>query len=276
MRPRLVPDFSDIPGALDRARTAVAERAELPGMSLMEHLEELRKRLVHSFVYIVLGFFVAYGFHERIVGFMVAPITHALQANGMDTRLVYLNPIDPFNFFVKIAFFGGCILASPFVLYQVWLFISPGLYKHERRYVFPFMSATMSLFFAGAFFGYHFVYPGALKFLISFGHQFKPMVTITEYTQLFITVVLGLGIVFELPIFIFFLALFGIVSASFLWKNIRYAILLIFIVAAIIAPTPDALSMCVFAMPMLALYFIGIGVAYFVHPSRRKAKAQAA
>jgi sec-independent protein translocase protein TatC len=268
-----MPDFPDV---LDRARTAVAERAELPGMSLMEHLEELRKRLVHSFVYIVGGFFIAYYFHERIVGMMINPITTALRNNNMDTRLVYLNPIEPFNFFVKIAFFGGCILASPFVLYQVWLFISPGLYKNERRYVFPFMFATVSLFFAGAFFGYHFVYPSALTFLINFGHQFKPMVTINEYTELFITVVLGLGMVFELPTFIFFLALFGIVSAKFLWKNIRYAILIIFVIAAIIAPTPDALSMCVFAAPMLVLYLLSIGVAYMVHPTRRKAREKVA
>jgi len=268
-----MPDVAD---ALDRARTAVSERAELPGMSLMEHLEELRKRIIHSFVAIVLGFFVAYGFHERIAGFMIDPITTALKANGMDTRLGYLNPIDPFNFFVKIGFFGGCILAFPFVLYQIWLFISPGLYKHERRYVVPFMAATISLFFCGAFFGYHFVYPGALKFLITFGHQFQPMVTISEYTELFMTVVLGLGVLFELPILIFFLALFGIVSAGFLWRNIRYAILLIFIIAAIIAPTPDPLSMFIFATPMLVLYLVGMAVAYFVHPSRRKAKAQAA
>jgi sec-independent protein translocase protein TatC len=138
------------------------------------------------------------------------------------------------------------------------------------------MTATVTLFFAGAFFGYHFVYPNALTFLINFGHQFKPMVTINEYTELFITVVLGLGIVFELPIFIFFLALFGIVSAAFLWKNIRYAILIIFIIAAIIAPTPDALSMCVFAVPMLVLYLVSIGVAYMVHPSRRKAREKVA
>jgi sec-independent protein translocase protein TatC len=270
-----VSEVADVSGALDRARTAVSERAKPPGMSLMEHLEELRKRIIHSAIYVVVGFVVAYGFHERIAAFMIDPITTALRANGMDTRLGYLNPIDPFNFFMKIGFFGGCILASPFVLYQLWLFISPGLYKHERRYVFPFMASTISLFFAGGYFGYHFVYPRALSTLIHFGHQFRPMVTISEYTQLFMTVVLGLAVLFELPVVIFFLALFGIVSAGLLWRGIRYAILMIFIVAAIIAP-PDPLSMCIFAMPMLVLYVLSIGVAYFVHPSRRKAKAQAA
>ena len=260
-------------GLLDRARTAVSDRAELPGMSLMEHLEELRKRLIHSFIYIGIGFGIAYFFHQRIVRFMVEPITKALGANGMDTRLVYLNPIEPLNFYLKIAFFGGVILASPFVLYQVWLFISPGLYKHERRYVFPFMAATVTLFFSGAFMGYYYVYPHALTFLIHFGDQFKPMVTINEYMGLFLTVVLGLGVVFEMPILIFFLALFGIVNSRFLWKNARYAILIIFIIAGILAPTPDPLSMVVFSTPMLILYAISIGVAHLVHPDRRRAKA---
>ncbi len=259
---------------LDRARTAVSDRVELPGMSLLEHLEELRKRLIYSVVFIVIAFFVAYGFHERIAGFMIEPITHALAAHHMDTRLGYLNPIDPFNFYLKIALFGGIILASPFVLYQLWLFIAPGLYKRERRYVVPFMFATVGLFLSGAYFGYRFVFPGALEFLIGFGAQFKPLVTIEEYEGLFFTVILGLGLIFELPILVFFLALFGIVNSKFLLKNIRYAILIIFIIAAIITPTPDILTMCVFAAPMLVLYFISIGVAHMVHPERRKRKAQ--
>ncbi len=262
---------------IDNVRSAVSERAELPGMSLMEHLEELRRRLILSILGIAAGFGIAYWKHEWIFGIMQKPIVTALGRNHQDTQLVYLNPIEPFNLYLKVALVGGIILASPWVLYQVWLFISPGLYKHERRYIVPFMSATVGLFLAGAWFGYHYVYPGALEFFIGhFNTQFKPMVTIGEYTELFITVILGLGIVFEMPILIFFLALFGIVSAGFMWKHIRYAILLIFIIAAIITPTPDILSMCIFASPMLILYLVSIGVAYMVHPSRRKAKEKAA
>jgi sec-independent protein translocase protein TatC len=242
-------------------------------MSLLEHLEELRKRLIHSALYVVVAFFVAYGFHERIAGLMIAPITRALAAHHMDTRLGYLNPVDPFNFYLKIGLFGGLVLASPFVLYQLWLFIAPGLYQRERRYVVPFMFATVGLFLGGAFFGYRYVFPGALEFLIGFGAQFKPLVTIEEYEGLFLTVVLGLGLIFELPILVFFLALFGIVNSSFLLKHIRYAILIIFIVAAIITPTPDVLTMCIFAAPMLVLYFLSIGVAHLVHPDRRKKKS---
>jgi sec-independent protein translocase protein TatC len=260
---------------VDRARTAVTERAELPGMSLIEHLEELRKRIIHSGVYLIIGFFLAYTIRERLSGFMEKPIVAALKAHGLDPHLVYLNPVDPFNFYIKIALVCGAIIASPFILFQVWLFIAPGLYRHEKRWILPFMSATVGLFLVGAFFGYHYVYPGALTFLIGYGSQFRPMVTVSEYTELFMTVILGLGVTFELPILVFFLALFGIVSAKFLWNNIRYAILVIFIIAAIITPTPDVLSMCIFAAPMLVLYLVSIGVAYMVHPSRKERKKQA-
>jgi sec-independent protein translocase protein TatC len=261
---------------VERARNAVTERAELPGMSLIEHLEELRRRLIHSGIYLVVGFFAAYYFHDGIARLMTKPITIALKEHHLNPQLVYLNPIDPFNFYLKLSFVGGAILASPFVLFQVWLFISPGLYRQEKRYVLPFMSATVGLFLAGAFFGYHYVYPGALDFLLGYGKQFQPMVTISEYTDLFMTVILGLGAVFELPILVMFLALFGIVTPGWLWRNIRYAILVIFIIAAIITPTPDILTMCVFAAPMLALYIVSIGVAYLVHPARRDRKKQEA
>lgn len=262
---------------IDRARTAVTERAELPGMSLIEHLEELRRRLIHTAIYLVVGFFVAYGFRNQLTSLLEQPLNTALTRHHLPTGLVFLNPIEPFNFSIKLSFIGGAILASPFILYQVWLFISPGLYRNEKRYVWPFMTATVGLFLAGAFFGYHYVYPGALDFLLGYGKQFTPMVTITEYCDLFMTVILGLGITFELPILVMFLSLFGLVTARWLWKNIRYAILVIFIIAAIITPTPDILTMCVFAAPMLVLYVVSIGVAYLVHPSRRdRKKVQAA
>jgi sec-independent protein translocase protein TatC len=260
---------------VDRARTAVTERAELPGMSLIEHLEELRKRIIHSGVSLIIGFFLAYTIRERLAAIMEKPIVAALKAHGLDPHLVYLNPVDPFNFFIKISLVCGAIIASPFILFQVWLFIAPGLYRNEKRWILPFMSATVGLFLAGAFFGYHYVYPGALTFLIGYGAQFRPMVTVSEYTELFMTVILGLGVTFELPILVFFLAIFGIVSAKWLWTNIRYAILVIFIISAIITPTPDVLSMCIFAAPMLVLYLVSIGVAYMVHPSRKERKKQA-
>lgn len=253
--------------AIGKARQAVTERAELPGMSLMEHLDELRRRIVHSAIYLALGFFIAYIFHERLYGLVQAPLTQ------LHIKLNYTHPMDPLNLYLQVSLIGGAILASPFILYQVWLFIAPGLYQKERRFVIPFMAATVGLFLLGAAFGYFYVLPGALKILIiGFGKDFNPVVTIEEYTGFFLSIILGLGISFEMPILIFFLALFGIVSPKFLWKNIRYAILVVFIVAACICPSPDPWTMCIYAIPMLVLYLIGIAVAWWVHPSRRKAK----
>ncbi|MGD0547188.1 MAG: twin-arginine translocase subunit TatC [Terracidiphilus sp.] len=253
--------------AIGKARAAVTERAELPGMSLMEHLEELRKRIVRSVIFLAVGFGVAFAFHERLYGFVQAPL------DRLHIKLNFTHPMDPLNLYIQVALIGGAILASPFILYQVWLFIAPGLYQKERRFVVPFMTATVGLFLAGAAFGYFWVLPGALQILIlNFGSKFQPIVTIEEYTGFFLSIILGLGISFELPILIFFLALFGIVSPRFLWKNIRYAILAVFIVAAIICPSPDPWTMCIYAIPMLVLYLVGIGVAWWVHPARRKKK----
>ena len=253
--------------AIGKAREAVTQRAELPGMSLMEHLDELRKRIVRSFIFLVVGFAAAWGFHDYFVNFIQAPL------NRIGKSLVMTHPMDALNLDLEVSLIGGAILASPFILYQVWLFIAPGLYQKEKRFVIPFMAATVGLFLTGAAFGYFYVLPGALQILIvNFGHNFTPMVTIEEYSGFFLSIILGLGISFEMPVLIFFLAMFGIVSPKFLWKNIRYAILAVFLVAAVICPSPDPWTMCIYALPMLALYLIGIGVAWWVHPSRRRAK----
>ena len=255
--------------AIGKAREAVTKRADLPGMSLMEHLDELRKRIVRSAIFLGLGFLAAWAFHDRFVGFIQAPLNH------IGKSLVFTHPMDPLNLDLQVSLVGGAILASPFILFQVWMFIAPGLYQKERRFVIPFMGATVGLFLTGAAFGYYYVLPGALKILIvDFGHNFTSMVTIEEYSSFFLSIILGLGISFEMPILIFFLALFGIVSPRFLWTNIRYAILAVFLVAAIITPSPDPWTMCIYAVPMLILYLIGIGVAWWVHPSHRRAKEE--
>jgi sec-independent protein translocase protein TatC len=258
-----------MPDLVDSVRAAVSDRADLPGMSLMEHLTELRKRLIHATLYLVAGFCVAYAFHVRLYAIIQKPL------NDLHIALNYTHPTDPLNLYLKTALYGGFIIASPFILYQLWLFIAPGMYANEKRYVFPFMGVTIVLFLSGAWFGYHWVFPGALKVLIGgFGANFHAMLTIEDYTNFFLAVILGLGVTFELPVVIFFLALFGIVDAKFLIKHIRYAILAIFIIAAVICPTPDPIGMCLFASPMLVLYMLGVGVAYLVHPARRKAREQ--
>jgi len=240
-------------------------------MSLMEHLDELRRRIIHSAAYLIAGFAVAWIFRIQLLHFLQAPLLK------IGKSLVFTHPMDALNLYLYVALLAGAIIASPFILYQVWLFIAPGLYQKEKRFVIPFMAATVSLFLLGAAFGYYYVLPGAIKILvIQFGHDFTPMITIEDYSSFFLSIILGLGISFELPILIFFLALFGIVSPRFLWKNIRYAILAVFIVAAVICPSPDPWTMCIYAIPMLALYVVGILVAWWVHPDRKRAKEAAA
>lgn len=250
------------------------EKESMPTMGFLDHLEELRKRIVYSIISVAVGFGICWWKVERIYDIMQRPIIDALRANHMAEKLVYLNPTEPFNLYLKIAALAGLFLTSPFVLYQVWMFISPGLYRHEKRYVVPFMVSTISLFACGGYFGYKIVYPAALTFLINFGKQFQPMITIGEYTSLFLSIILGMGLIFEMPILVFFLSLMGIVSAGFMWKNFRYSILVIFIIAAIVTPTTDILNMCIFAAPMIALYAFSIGVAWLVHPKQRSARRE--
>ena len=244
-------------------------RAELPGMSLIEHLEELRKRIIHSAVYLAMGFAIAYAFHERLYGFVQAPL------DQLHIPLNFTHPTDGLTLYLKTSFVGGAIMASPFIIFQIWLFISPGLYSREKRYVWPFMFATVGLFLAGAYFGYRWVLPGAIKVLvIDYGHRFHPILTIEDYTEFFLAIILGLGIAFELPILMFFLALFGIVDSKFLLRNFKYGVLVIFVISGIICPLPDPLSMCLFACPLLLLYLLGTAMAFLAHPSRKKRRVK--
>jgi sec-independent protein translocase protein TatC len=250
------------------------EKEHMPTMGFLDHLEELRKRIVYSIIAVGVGTGLSWGYRERIYAVMQKPIMDALRNHGLAEKLVYLNPTDPFNLYLKIAILAGLFLTSPFVLYQVWMFISPGLYRKEKRYVMPFMVSTITLFTLGGYFGYRVAYPRALDFFIGFSGQFQPMITVGEYTQLFLSIVLGMGLIFEMPILVFFLAFMGIMTPSFMIKNFRYAILVIFVLAAIVTPTPDIVNMCVFAAPMLALYALSIGVAWMVHPKQRQARKE--
>lgn len=264
-----------MPELVATASTSEGEKESMPTMGFLDHLEELRTRLVRSAIAVAVGTAVCWGYREKIYGVMQKPIMQSLHAQGLPEKLVYLNPIDPFNLYLKISMLAGLFLTSPFVLYQVWMFISPGLYRKEKKYVLPFMFSTITLFTLGGYFGYSVAYPRALEFLVvRFNGQFQPMITINEYTQLFLSIVAGMGLIFEMPIVVFFLAFLGIMSPSFMVKNFRYAILVIFILAAIVTPTPDIFNMCLFASPMLGLYALSIGVAWLVHPNRRNARKE--
>src|SRR5580693_89936 len=231
-------------------------------MPFLAHLEELRKRIIFSVLGILVGFLLCWSLADRLFGLMQRPIIQALRHHGIGGGLVYLNPTDPFNLYLGVALVLGLFAASPFVFYQLWLFVAPGLYRTEKRYVLPFLISAVGLFLAGGLFGYQIVYPASLDFLIGYGERFQPMITIGEYTKLFATIIVGLGLMFEMPILVFFLALMRVITARWMWRNIRYSVLVIFIVAAIVTPTSDILNMCLFAAPMMGLYAISIGVAW--------------
>lgn len=201
---------------------------------------------------------------------MQQPLIQALRHHGLAGGLVYLNPTEPFNLYLEVGLVAGLFAASPFVFYQLWLFIAPGLFRSEKRYVLPFLLSTVGLLIAGGLFGYRMVYPASLDFLIGYGQRFQPMITIGEYTKLFATVIIGLGLIFEMPIVIFFLALMRVITARWMWRNLRYAILAIFVIAAVVSPTSDILNMCLFAAPMVALYAVSIGVAWLVNYTRER------
>lgn len=247
---------------------------ELGSMSLLQHLEELRKRLIHSLAAVAVCFGVGWYYADKIFAKMSIPIKKALENHHYDTQLVVTSPTDAFNLYLKIGLIAGIFVASPYVLYQVWMFIAPGLYRNEKRFVLPFLFLSVVLFLGGGFFGYRVVYPVALDFLIGYSKDFKPMILASAYTDLFLTIILGLAIVFELPIVLGFAGMMGVVSAKFLFKHIRGAVLIFFIIAAILTPTTDIMNMTIYAAPMILLYLLSIGIVWFVHPRQRRARRE--
>jgi sec-independent protein translocase protein TatC len=241
-------------------------------MSFLEHLEELRVRLLRSIYSIIVATGICFYFRDTIYSYLARPLTDALHALNMPEKLVYTNPVDPFNLYIKLSIVGGIFLASPFILWQLWLFISPGLYRHEKKYVWPFVTLTSGLFISGGYFAYRLALPKALWFLVEFGRQFTPMVTINEYWDLAISIMLAVGLVFELPVVILLLSLFGIVTPKFLWKNFRYAVLITAVVAAAIVPTNDMASIFVVWIPLVGLYLLSIGLSWLVYFRRRRRK----
>jgi sec-independent protein translocase protein TatC len=232
---------------------------ELPRMGFFEHLEELRRRLIVSIVAVFVGFLGCWYFAPAIFDFLAVPIRRALPPGQ---KLSYTTLTEPFLMYFRVALLAGTLLAAPVVLWQVWLFISPALYRREKRYVIPFVTFGALFFFSGCAFAYYEAFPLVVNFLVKVGEPFQAVITINEYLSVATKLILGLGICFELPILVFFLARIGLVTEVWLLKKFKYAVLVIFIVAAVITPTPDVATQCVFALPMIALYLLGILIAF--------------
>jgi sec-independent protein translocase protein TatC len=237
-----------------------APDADLPKMSFLDHLEELRKRLIVSIIAVFVAFLACWNYADKIFGWIQAPLTKFLPPG--DQKLAYTRLTEPFFLYMKVAFFAAIFVASPILMWQVWRFISPGLYKRERRYAAPFIIFATLFFIGGGYFGYRVILPGTCAFFVETGKQFKQMIKVDEYFSFASTIVLASGAVFETPILIFFLARLGIVTPHFLLQKSKYAIVLSFIIAAIVTPTPDMVTQSFLAVPMIALYFLGVGVAF--------------
>ncbi len=236
-------------------------------MSFLEHLEELRSRIIKCAIGVAVAFFASLYFAPQMWKAVSDPATSALRDLGLQTKLVFITPTEAFmTIWMKLPMLAAVFLASPWILYQVWAFVAPGLYRRERRWAAPFVISSAGLFILGGAFAYFLAFRFALTFLLGIGRDVnvQPMVTVTEYFDLFVNVMLGIGLVFELPVLIFFLVLLRIASPAFLFRHSRYAILAIAVVAAIVTPTPDVFNMMVFCVPMWMLFFVGIFAGYLL------------
>ena len=237
-------------------------------MSFMDHLEELRSRIIKALYGLLVAFVASLVFAGQLWDIISEPAVSALKHLGVvPPRLVQITPMESFSIiWVQLPLLCSIFIASPWIVYQVWAFIAPGLYKRERRWAAPFVLITAGLFIAGGMFAYFLAFRFGLEFLLGIGmsNSVTPMVSITEYFDLFVNVTLGVGLVFELPVLIFLLTLLRVLSPRFLMRHSRYAILAIVIAAAIITPTPDVFNLMLFAIPMCALYFVGVFFGYLL------------
>lgn len=239
-------------------------------MTFLEHLDDLRKRLFYSFLAIIFTIFPAWFFHEQIFEILAFPVNQYLPEGE---SLAFTKLTEPFMVYIKVSFLAAFFVISPFLFFQFWKFIAPGLYQKEKKYVFPFVFFTTLFFAAGGIFAYYVVFPFACRFFLGMGADFQPVIKMDEYFSLAIRVILGIALVFELPTLIFFLSRMGLITAKWMVKKFKYAVLAIFILAAIITPTPDPITQSIVAVPMLALYGLSILIA-FISEKKRKEKAK--
>ena len=239
-------------------------------MTLMGHLNELRRRLFRMVIIVILGFVAFYGVSEYLYAYLSAPLQEQLPAGS---KLIYTSPAGAFFTYMKVALVASLFGTSPITFYQIWAFIAPGLYKEEKRAVLPLAFFSSIFFIAGAAFCFFLVFPIAFKFFMGFATDtIVPMISVEEYLGFALKLLIAFGVVFEMPLFAYFLSRFGILSPDFMRRQRRYAILFIFIIAAILTP-PDVFSQCLMALPMLLLYEVSIYVSAMAY-KKKEAKAE--
>ena len=234
---------------------------------LKPHIADLRKRLTISTITVVIMFFACFSFYEPILEWMMAPVKHALPVG---TSMIAVEIQETFFTAMKVAFFAGFIISLPVIFWQLWLFLAPGLYDHEKKLVVPFVFFATLMFLLGAAFAYYIVVPIGFDFLIAFGNSVVSVLpSIGKYVGFFTKLLIGFGIAFELPVITFFLAKIGIVNDQMLKDFFRYAVVLIFIISAILTP-PDVISQVLMAAPLLILYGVSIYIAKVFNPAQKE------
>lgn len=239
-------------------------------MTFLEHLDELRKRITHAVVGLLVGFIVAFAFIRQVFDF----VYQRLIASVPGGKLVYTEAPEMFMLWIKIAALTGVLIASPYIMLQVWFFIAPGLYAKEKKLAIPFVLSSSGLFIGGAAFSHYMVFPAAWTFFASFSNdyiEFLPRVG--PVFGMYVKLMLGIGLTFQLPVLMFVLARLGIVTAGFLLRNFRYAVLIIFIVAAVITPDANPVNQLLVAGPMIGLYLVGVAVAWLFGKSKKADRA---
>ena len=242
-----------------------------PGkMSFLEHLDELRKRIVNACIAIGVGIVVSFAFINRIMDFLLGPTRRALPPG---VKMIYTEPGEAFGMYITVSMIAGAVLASPFVMYQVWNFIAPGLYQKEKRMAMPFVLFTTIGFLGGAAFNHYVAFPFLITFFAQFnGADLVFMPRLEDTFDLYVKMLLGMGLIFQMPTVVYFLAKMKLVTARFLWDHGKYAILIAYIIAAVVTPTGDPMNQTIFAAPMIVLYFLSIGIAWIVNPKNKPPK----
>ena len=239
-------------------------------MTFLEHLEELRVRLIHCLLALVVGMIACWFIRERLFHELTQPLRDAFPG----VEFIVTSLTEPVMLYMKMSFFAGIFVVSPYLMYQVWAFISPGLYRNEKLYAIPFIGFGSLFFIAGAAFGHFYLIPATSGFLLAFaGTDMKVMPKVGEYFEFYSWFLLALGVMFQTPVLMGVVARIGLVTPGFLLRNFKYAFLAAFVIAAVLTPTPDAVTQTMLAAPMIVLYLLGVAVAWVVKPRRAEEPA---
>jgi sec-independent protein translocase protein TatC len=242
-------------------------------MSFLEHLDELRKRLMIAIGSVFGGFLLAFIFIRELVAFVTAPMIALLPPGE---GLIYTEPAEVFLLWLKVAAIVGVLLASPVIMTQVWLFVAPGLYSHEKKLAIPFVILTTLFFVTGATFSHYVVFPVSWQFFIGFETpDIRAQIRVAPAFSLYAKLLFACALVFQMPTLVLFLAKMGVVTPGFLMRQFKYAVLLIFVVAAVVTP-PDVVSQFLIGIPMIGLYLLSVGIAWLVYRGKRKKAAERA